>query len=57
MTGWIEACVIAKGEITLDEMVVELAETHGTEAHRGTVWRMLRELGLTHKKDVQALEQ
>ncbi|WP_093164398.1 winged helix-turn-helix domain-containing protein [Aliiruegeria lutimaris] len=39
-----------KGEITLGELAAELAETHGIEVHRGTVWRVLRELGLTHKK-------
>ena len=50
MTGWIEARVASKGEITLDELVAELAETHGIGVHRGTVWRTLRGLGLTHKK-------
>ncbi len=50
VTGWIEARVAVKGEITLDEMVMELAEVHGIEVHRGTVWRTLRDLGLTHKK-------
>ena len=58
VTGWIDARVTAKGEITLDELVAELAETHGIDVHRGTVWRVLRGLGLTHKKkDLQALEQ
>ena len=46
VTDWIAA----RGEITLDELVAELAETHGIEVHRGTVWRGLRGLGLTHKK-------
>ncbi|WP_300550411.1 IS630 family transposase [Roseovarius sp.] len=57
VTGWIDARVTAKGEITLDELVAELAETHGIDVHRGTVWRVLRGLGLTQKKDLQALEQ
>lgn len=57
VTGWIKARVAEKGEITLDELAVELAETHGIDVHRGTVWRVLRGLGLTHKKDLQALEQ
>lgn len=48
--GWIEARVAAKGEITLDEVVAELAQTHGIDVHRGTVWRALRGLGLAHKK-------
>jgi transposase len=50
VTGWIEARVSAKGEITLGELVAELAETHRIDVHRGTVWRALRGLGLTHKK-------
>ena len=48
--GWRDARVTAKGEITLDELVAELAETQGIDVHRGTVWRVLRSLGLTHKK-------
>ena len=50
VTNWIETRVAVKGEITLDELVVELAETHGIDVHRATVWRVLRGLGLTHKK-------
>ena len=50
VTGWIKARVAEKGEITLDELAVDLAETHGIDVHRGTVWRVLRSLGLTHKK-------
>ena len=50
VTGWIKARVAEKGKITLDELAVELAETHGIDVHRGTVWRVLRSLGLTHKK-------
>ena len=50
VTSWLKARVTAKGEITLDELVVELAKTHGIAVHRATVWRVLRGLGLTHKK-------
>jgi len=50
VTDWIEARVAAKGEITLAELARELSETHGIDVHRGTVWRVLRSLGLTHKK-------
>ena len=50
VTDWIETRVAAKGEVTLDELVVELAEAHGIDVHRVTVWRVLRGLGLTHKK-------
>ena len=51
VTGWLEARVTAKSGITLDELVTELAETHGIDVHRATVWRVLRGLGLTHKKN------
>lgn len=50
VTDWIDARVAAKGEITLNELVSELAEIHGITVHRGSVWRVLRGLGLTHKK-------
>lgn len=50
VAGWIEARVAEKGEITLDELASELAERHAINVHRGTVWRALRGLGLTHKK-------
>jgi transposase len=50
VTGWLEARVTAKSGITLDELVTELAETHGIDVHRATVWRVLRGLGLSHKK-------
>ena len=48
--GGIEARIANKGEITLDELAAELAQTHGIAVHRATVWRTLRNLGLTHKK-------
>lgn len=50
LTGWINARVTAKGEITLNELVAELAEIHDIDVHRSTVWRVLRGIGLTHKK-------
>jgi transposase len=48
--NWIEARIAAKGDLTLDEMVCELAAEHGISVHRVSVWRFLRSLGLTHKK-------
>lgn len=50
VAGWLKARVTAKGEITLNELVAELAQAHSIAVHRATVWRMLRGLGLTHKK-------
>lgn len=49
VTGWLEARVTAKSELTLDELVAELAEAHGINVHRATVWRVPRGLGLNHK--------
>ncbi|MFQ1699683.1 hypothetical protein ACJ5NV_03710, partial [Loktanella agnita] len=37
LSAWIEMRVADTGEITLDELVAELAETHGVAVHRGTV--------------------
>ena len=46
VTGWLKARVTAKGEITLDELVAELAQTHRIAVHRATVWRVLhRDMG------------
>ncbi|KAF0159077.1 MAG: ISSpo6 transposase orf A [Rhodocyclaceae bacterium] len=50
VTDWIEGRITEKRDLTLDELVVELREAHGVEAHRVSVWRRLRGLGLTHKK-------
>ncbi|WP_209021256.1 transposase [Paracoccus ravus] len=50
VTGWLKARVAVKGEITLDELMAELAEAHNIDVHRATVWRVLRGLGLTDKK-------
>ena len=48
--SWIETRVAEKGEVTLDELVTELAVEHGVCIHRVSVWRFLRGLGLTHEK-------
>ena len=50
VAGWIERRIKDKRDLTLDELVVELREGPGVEAHRVSVWRQLRGLGLTHKK-------
>lgn len=50
VAGWIEGRIKAKCDLTLDELVVELREAQGVEAHRVSVWRRLQGLGLTHKK-------
>ena len=50
VAGWIERRIMEKRCLTLDELVAELREGHGALAHRVSVWRHLRGLGLTHKK-------
>lgn len=50
VASWIERRIKEKRDLTLDELVVELRDGHGIEAHRVSVWRHLRGLGLTHKK-------
>ena len=50
VAGWIERRIREKRDLTLDELVVELRDGHGIEAHCVSVWRHLRGLGLTHKK-------
>jgi len=49
VTDWIKARVGAKGEITLDELVLDLAEAHGVTVHRTSVWRARHTLGPTHE--------
>jgi transposase len=51
------AGMAAKPDLTLDDLVLEIADAHQMTVHRVSVWRTLRGLGLTHKKDLQAVEQ
>ncbi|WP_441347467.1 hypothetical protein [Shimia sp. MMG029] len=51
------AQVDAKGEITLDEMAARLKAEQGVSFDPSSVWRLFRQLELTHKKDIQTLEQ
>ncbi|WP_192877772.1 transposase [Paracoccus sp. SY] len=46
----ITARMKAKPDLTLNDLVGELADHHGIAIHRVSVWRFLRGLGLTHKK-------
>ena len=50
VAGWTRRPIKEKRCLTLDELVAELREGHGVEAHRVSVWRRLRGLGLTHEK-------
>ena len=44
-------------DLTTAGLAVRIAATHGTGVHRGSVWRLLRDLGLTHEKDLRAAGQ
>ena len=50
VADWIGRRIKEKRDLTLDELVVELRDLQGVVAHRSSVWRHLRGLGLTHKK-------
>jgi len=48
-TGWLRARMAENGDLTLDELCVELAG-RGVTIHRSNVARRLHRLGLSHKK-------
>jgi len=50
VADWIGRRIREKRDLTLDELVVELRKVQRVEAHRVSIWRHLRDLGLTHKK-------
>ena len=56
VADWIGRRIMEKRDLTLDELVIELRAQHGVETHRTSVWRHQRGLGLTHKKDLRAIE-
>jgi transposase len=47
---WVETRMTQTPDLTLNDLVAELADRHGITIHRVSVWRFLRNLGLTHKK-------
>ena len=48
---WLRDRLAQKGDLTLDEIVVEMASVHGVSVHRGSVGKWLHRLGLSHKKN------
>lgn len=46
---WVRERLAENGDLTLDELCVELAE-RGVVVHRSNVGRLLHRLGLSHKK-------
>ncbi|MDD9737957.1 hypothetical protein PVW53_20850, partial [Seohaeicola sp. SP36] len=55
--GWVERRIVTQPDLTIDELTAELAAEHGVKVHRSSIGRLLLRLGLSHKKDLQALEQ
>ena len=54
--GWLRDRLKVKGDLTLDEIVAEMATVHGLTVHRGSVGKWLHRLGLSHKKNLLASE-
>ncbi|WP_211312671.1 hypothetical protein [Silicimonas algicola] len=50
LQDWIRARMDGRPDLTLDDLVLAIADAHQLTVHRVSVWRALRSLGLTHKK-------
>lgn len=50
LKDWVARRIGEKRDLTAATLAAEIAATHGMAVHRGSVWRLLHELGLTHKK-------
>lgn len=50
LKDWVARRIGEKRDLTAAMLAAEIAAAHGMVVHRGSVWRLLRELGLTHKK-------
>jgi transposase len=50
--AWVRARLAENGDLTLDELGVELLE-RGVSVDRSTICRLLHRLGLSHKKKIQ----
>ena len=51
LEGWVRARLAEEGELTLDELCLELEAEHQVRVHRSAVGRWLHRLGLSHKKN------
>lgn len=47
---WVRGRLAENGELTLNELRLELLEQHGLTVHLGSVGNWLHRLGLSHKK-------
>ena len=50
LKDWVARRIAEKRDLTAAGLAAGIAAAHGLAVHRGSVWRLLRELGLTHKK-------
>jgi len=50
LKDWVARRIAEKRDLTAAGLASEITAAHGIAVHRGSVWRLLRELGLTHKK-------
>lgn len=50
LDDWVRARLAEKGELTLDELRLELEQMHGVTVHRTSVCDWLHRLRLSHKK-------
>lgn len=48
---WVKSRLAEKGELTLDELSLELLDQHGCKVHRASVGSWLHRLGLSSKKN------
>ena len=51
LKDWIARRIAVKQDLTAAGLAAEIAAAHCVAVHRGSVWQLLRELGLTHKKE------
>jgi transposase len=50
LRGWIVRRITENRDLKAAALAAEITTTHGMMVHRGSVWRLLRDLGLTHKR-------
>ena len=51
LTAWVRTRLAERGDLTLDELCLELAQLHDLTVHRSSVGRWLHRLRLSHKKN------
>jgi transposase len=50
LKDWVARRIAEKRDLTAAALAAEIMVTHGVAVRRGSVWSLLRDLGLTHKK-------